>query len=231
MLCGTWQVFRDFVCTYYMRPEAFREVQEELRNVGKKDLSVKEVWQELRRLFMSHDAKAKRQGYPELTDQQKVEYLIDGLRPRVQFLMSWLRRQRHPDLATPSMAYAAALLCEKDFQKLDIVEQGTAADLAWFTPANAREQVRLPLPNRLSSGEIPKRETISSSERVPSRIPLLRPRLSNPQLIESMSQRNSSSSSAMRRKRTLDDDIHRQGILCAFCYRQGHSAVECRKRR
>ena len=63
---------------------------------------------------MSHDSKATRQGYPELTNQQKVEYLIDGLRPRVQFLMSWLRRQRHPDLAIPSTAYAAALLCVKD---------------------------------------------------------------------------------------------------------------------
>ena len=83
MLCGSRRIFRDFVCTYYTRPEALREVQDELRSLGKKDLSVKEVWQELRRLFMSHDAKAKRQGYPELTDQQKVEYFIDGLRPRV----------------------------------------------------------------------------------------------------------------------------------------------------
>ena len=87
-LCSSRRVFRDFVCTYYTRPEALREVQDELRNLGRKDLSVKEVWQELRRLFMSYDTKAKRQGYPELTDQQKVEYLIDGLRPRVQFLMS-----------------------------------------------------------------------------------------------------------------------------------------------
>ena len=93
---------------------------------------------------MSHDAKAKRQGYPELTDQQKVEYFIDGLRPRVQFLMSWLRRQRHPDLATPSTAYAAALVCEKDLQKLDTTEQRTTADLAWFTPATIQEQIRLP---------------------------------------------------------------------------------------
>ena len=114
ILCGSRRVFRDFVCTYYTRPEALHEVHDELRNLGKKDLSVKEVWQELRRLFMSHDSKATRQGYPELTNQQKVEYLIDGLRPRVQFLMSWLRRQRHPDLAIPSTAYAAALLCEKD---------------------------------------------------------------------------------------------------------------------
>ena len=82
-LCGSRRIFRDFVCTYYTRPEALREVQDELRHLGKKNLSVKEVWQELRRLFMSHDAKAKRQGYPELTDPQKVEYLIDGLCPRV----------------------------------------------------------------------------------------------------------------------------------------------------
>ena len=78
-LCSSRRIFRDFVCTYYTRPEALREVQDDLRQLGKKDLSVKEVWQELRRLFMSHDAKAKRQGYPELTDQQKVHYLIDSL--------------------------------------------------------------------------------------------------------------------------------------------------------
>ena len=110
--------------------KALREVQDELRNLAKKDLSVKEVWQELRCLFMSHDTKAKRQGYPELTDQQKVEYLIDSLRPRVQFLISWLRRQRHSDLATPSTAYAAALSCEKDLQKLDSIDQGSTTDLA-----------------------------------------------------------------------------------------------------
>ena len=87
-LCGSRRTFRDFVCTYYTRPEALRDIQDELRKLGSKDLSVKEVWQELRRLFMSHDMKARRQGYPELTDQQKVEYLVDSLRPRVQFLMS-----------------------------------------------------------------------------------------------------------------------------------------------
>ena len=78
-LYSSRRIFRDFVCTYYTRPEALREVQDDLRQLGKKDLSVKEVWQELRRLFMSHDTKAKRQGYPELTDQQKVDYLIDSL--------------------------------------------------------------------------------------------------------------------------------------------------------
>ena len=44
--------------------------------------------------------------------------------------MSWLRRQRHPDLATPSTAYAAALLCEKDLQKLDTTGQEASTDLA-----------------------------------------------------------------------------------------------------
>ena len=44
MLCGSRRIFRDFVCTYYTRPEALREVQDELRSLGKKDLSVKEVW-------------------------------------------------------------------------------------------------------------------------------------------------------------------------------------------
>ena len=58
-----------------------------------------------------------------------MEYLIDGLYPRVQFLMSWLRRQRHPDLATPSTAYAAALLCEKDLQRFDATGQDITPDL------------------------------------------------------------------------------------------------------
>ena len=129
-LCGSRRTFRDFVCTNYTRPEALREIQDGLRDIAKKDLSVKGVWQELRPLFMSHDAKARRQGYPELTDQQKVDYLIDGIQPRIKFLMSWLRRQRHPDLATSSTAYSAALSCEKDLQKLDLNEQDTSTNTA-----------------------------------------------------------------------------------------------------
>ena len=230
-LCGSRRIFRNFVCTYYTRPEALREVQDELRNLGRKDLSAKEAWQELRRLFLSHDAKAKRQGYPELTDQQKVEYLIDSLRPRVQFLMSWLRRQRHPDLATPSTAYAAALLCEKDLQKLDSIGQETSSDLAWFTSANMREQVRLPILSQQAKTQALSREITPKSERASRPVSLLPSQQRNPQLIERTSQVNSYTSSVNRQKRASDDHSQREKMLCAFCLNKGHTALDCRKRR
>ena len=230
-LCSSRRVFRDFVCTYYTRPEALREVQDELRNLGRKDLSVKEVWQELRRLFMSHDTKAKRQGYPELTDQQKVEYLIDGLRPRVQFLMSWLRRQRHPDLATPSTAYAVALLCEKDLQRFDTTEQGTPADLAWFTSTNIREQTRLPILAQQVNTPLANTERNPKARKAISQILPPPQRQLNSQPVESKSQTSSSSSSVNRQKRPSDDITHREKMLCAFCLNKGHIAAECRKRR
>ena len=230
-LCGSRRIFRDFVCTYYTRPEALHEVQDELRNLRKKDLSVKEVWQELRRLFMSHDAKAKRQGYPELTNQQKVEYLIDGLRPRVQFLMSWLRRQRHPDLAIPSTAYAAALLCEKDLQKLDTTGSDVGSDLAWFTSAGMQERIRLPLLSQQSNRQATQREASSKPEKAPTIIRRLPQRENSTQLIESIGQRNLSSLSANWQKRPLDSLDRKDTMICAFCLNKGHTASSCRKRR
>ena len=230
-LCGSRRIFRDFVCTHYTRPEALREVQSELRNLGKKDLAVKEVWQELRRLFMSHDAKAKRQGYPELTDQQRVEYLIDGLRPRVQFLMSWLRRQRHPDLATPSTAYAAALFCEKDLQRLDTTGQESTADLAWFTPAEVRKHVRLPILAQQSTTTTFQTENNPRLNQATNRVAPVQARQTNSQLIERTRFSNLNTSSGSRQKRPFDDSSHREKMLCAFCLIKGHTALNCRKRR
>ena len=230
-LCGSRRAFRDFVCTYYTRPEALREVQDELRNLGRKDLSVKEVWQELRRLFMSHDAKARRQGYPELTDQQKVEYLIDSLRPRVQFLMSWLRRQRHPDLATPSTAYAAALLCEKDLQKLDTTGQATVADSAWLTPSDTRGQVCLPMITQQSNTWNPIRKSISNTDRFTKQRSSATPRYGNAQEPQGVNQMCSITSPPTRQKRAFGDLTPREKTLCAFCLNEGHIAFNCRRRR
>ena len=230
-LCGSRRIFRDFVCTYYTRPEAFHDVQDELRKLGKRDLSVKEVWQELRRLFMSHDAKAKRQGYPELTNQQKVEYLIDGLRPRVQFLMSWLRRQRHPDLAIPSTAYAATLLCEKDLQKLDSTGGDLGSDLAWFTPADVRERVRLPLLSQQSNKQAHRREAGSKTEGASNMIRRVPQKENNSRLNEKIGQSSLNSSSVNRQKRPLDSLDRRETMICAFCLNKGHIASNCRKRR
>ena len=230
-LCGSRRTFRDFVCANYTRPEALREIQDGLRDIAKKDLSVKGVWQELRPLFMSHDAKAKRQGYPELTDQQKVDYLIDGIQPRIKFLMSWLRRQRHPDLATPSTAYSAALSCEKDLQKLDSKEQDTSTDTAWLSSANVPKHTHVPILSQRPA--LQQRSSISQSNLVKNQSgsPLVPTKQMKPTASEVQRPLASTNLITKRRKRAFDNFSHQVRNQCAFCLNKGHTALNCRKRR
>ena len=230
-LCGSRRTFRDFVCTNYTPPEALREIQDGLRDIAKKDLSVKGVWQELRPLFMSHDAKAKRQGYPELTDQQKVDYLIDGVQPRIKFLMSWLRRQRHPDLATPSTTYSAALSCEKDLQKLDVNERDALTNTAWLSSANPQKHTHGSISTQQSIAPQRSGTLQSSLSRNQGGSLPVSPKQVKPIATETQRPLASTSLATERRKRTFDNFSYQVQNQCAFCLNKGHTALNCRKRR
>ena len=139
--------------------------------------------------------------------------------------MSWLRRQRHPDLATPSTAYATALVCEKDLQKLDATGQETIADSAWFTPVDTRDRVRLPLIEQQPTALLPKRELSLRAEQAPSQAAATFTRYSHTQ--QAM---NSSASSTNRQKRAFDDLTPTEKAICAYCMSEGHTALTCRRR-
>ena len=142
-----------------------------------------------------------------------------------------MRRQRHPDLATPSTTYAAALLCEKDLRKLDTTGQEVSPDTAWFTPAEVHNQVRLPLLAQRPGAQTTRRESTSSRDKAPEQRALTPTKQTGQQLIERTRHTYSNTSSVNRQKRPFEELTHKSKTQCAFCLIRGHTALNCRKRR